>query len=430
MVHDRRFGLAGWVLGIAVAWGAWGCGRDEPSASEPASDCACESIGLKCCLAARACVPVDDPCPTPVLRPDASIEPAAPIACPAEHAVCGNPAHPVCAHLATDDANCGACGRDCLGSGCANGRCVPVTIANEPLMGAIAVDEQSLFMVAGRAVKRVPLGSCAAGSCTTVVSYFTGTVEPPLAVDDQLVYWRSSTPRAGIYAQGKDAPLASIERAIAVDDAERYYTATAVAPFGGAVYFTSDDGSVSRVERDGTGQRILIPAPVVPRPFQPSRSARSLTADRHGLVWAEWGVNVPSPPPSDIKTAALDGTGVSVLVPGLMGVWRLAVDDDSVFYATGTRIDRVPRSGGTPVHVYDTREHLPLDALTVSGDWVYYSWFGAIGKVRTDGSDNRILVVDDPGSRRPTIDIVRQLVVAGDWLYWAEDGGAVRAVPK
>lgn len=93
--------------------------------------------------------------------------------------------------LAVDPHNCGACGHDCLGGGCAAGRCQPVTlVADASLPGYVALDRDHVYWAAWSADGGVHRAPRDGGPPTPVAAPQPGTFA--LAVDDANVYFSTA----------------------------------------------------------------------------------------------------------------------------------------------------------------------------------------------------------------------------------------------
>ena len=220
------------------------------------------------------------PCSLPT--PDCSLG-----ACTCVHAQCAG----TCTDLATDPSNCGACGHDCLGGGCADGACLPVL----------------------------------------VTSYSGYPVQ--VASDGTSVYWTDFTGVA------KALISTGVVTRLSTSNTDGFPDGFVVT--GGYVYWSSDDG-VFRIGTAGGSAVTLVNA-----------DNGGVAADDTGVYWGgqvESGLNIQG----TVVASRFDGGATATLVTLSENqfVEALATDGTSVFFETtstdaGAQLWSVPRGGGT-----------------------------------------------------------------------------------
>jgi hypothetical protein len=127
--------------------------------------------------------------PRDVATPDVNLIDAG--TCEAGLAPCGA----VCVDLSSDPANCGACGHDCLGGGCASGACQPVTVATGGSPGVIAIAGATLYW-GDTVADTITVGAASPADGGAGPSVYHHTQHPvlALAVDPPVttLYWLES----------------------------------------------------------------------------------------------------------------------------------------------------------------------------------------------------------------------------------------------
>jgi hypothetical protein len=127
-----------------------------------------------------------DPCPIGAHAVAACEAGTCTLACDDGYADCdGNAANGCEALLATDAANCGSCGRSCLGDPCTAGLCAVTMLVEDSGISVLAVDDANLYWIAhGEDIMSLPV---AGGTWSALVTAQPGTSD--LAVDGTSVYW-------------------------------------------------------------------------------------------------------------------------------------------------------------------------------------------------------------------------------------------------
>jgi hypothetical protein len=322
----------------------------------------------------------------------------------------------------TDDANCGACGHDCLGGSCSEGRCQAIELASgfgQPW--GLAVDATHIYWAdhTGSAIARA---SKADGSAFEIVAAGSVGVDSPIdvAVDGDGVYFTSSSfgvtpsvmrcplaascgptelaasPEAptrirveGSYAYWLDIYAGSVRRADKATGAGEVKISTIDNGYLGGQYaeLTIDDAFVYWTNRT-PGELRRAPkgggAPELLRDEQARPSA--IVARDDTLYWANAGLDLGQ---GEILSMAKDGSGaITTIAIGQTYPAAIAVDATHVYwinegtdpgYADGS-LRRCARAGcaGPPEILLEPL--MDPRGLALDDDAVYVTTFGA-GKV-------------------------------------------------
>jgi len=374
---------------VIAAAGAWGCSAllNWSQDGQP-----CDSQGR--CLSGYTCVA--GKCQPGTAGPDASVPDAGP-----------GPGDAGCASdagIAQDPRNCGACGHDCAGGGCAAGRCTPYALASASWAfnlgldrGAVIWDVDDAVAVDGGIFRTAVDGS----SQTALVS---GRRARPLVVLDGGVYW--SAPPLGIWrVDAAGGPLLPLETALSADafgsDADFLYWSSVVAPSTTYLYQWALDGGQS--------------ATVVAIDSYPTSG---IGTDDTNLYWMNaLGHLLYEPKSQPLTTPHLLLTGVGAM----------AVTSTQLYYGTLSPADGgvwalglplLPDGGAGPstlLAATDFPTSINVDALglywTTASAVVWLAWDGGLPTVLS-------------GRASPN-----QVTSDGQALYWTEysaDGGLYR----
>jgi hypothetical protein len=285
---------------------------------------------------------------------------------------CDNNAANGCeANLASDENNCGQCGRVCPGIGiCQNGACpAEVLVQNINAPTCIALSATTVYFCGGGDSMVVPKAGGAAQTLET-----GGWVTGPegVALDSNASYWtypNADEVRKDTLTPGTaDTQLAAnVDLAYAIDlDATH-------------VYFVSSNtttGSVRRVLKDGTQAEVIASNQQEPRGIaldanyvywvnrvggQVARADKAslavqilatgqanpnrIAVDATSMYWTNRGNGT-------VMKANLDGTSVTTLASGFNSTYAIAIDATHVYFTTDQNpgvVTKVAKTGGTPV---------------------------------------------------------------------------------
>ncbi len=237
------------------------------------------------------------------------------------------------ADLQTDAKNCGACGVDCGGAKCLDGRC-------------------------------------------GVIDFVSDQNRPSaVAADDKAVYWTNYASSGSVVA----VPLAGGSPKTL---AEKQNLPDGIAVDNGTVYWTTGKGSIMSVPSSGGKLKTLASGQSHPS---------AITAKGDSVYWVNQTSN------GSVMSVPAGGGKASQLVESVSMPCGIAVDDTSVFYSSyslGT-VARVPRSGGKPIELA-AGQAFPC-AVDVVGDAVYWVNTGkpsSVMKVSLKGGKPKALVAD------------------------------------
>lgn len=280
---------------------------------------------------------------------------------------------------ATDanDANCGACGRNCQGGACSGGHCSPVVLAKDQSAPyRLAVNSTHVYWTEGAAVKRVQK---VGGFVDTI---YGGDPNQPfestwaVVATESDVYWTASNPgtvyRAAPGGQNRVAFASGQDSAagIAVDSTHVYWVRYTTAAGGGVYRKLITGGSVELVSSDVGG---------------PS----ALAVDADSVVWvATQGGRV-------MKADKAAGATPVILKDGVEGPWSVAVHGDFVFVIEDDvefgRVLRIPKTGGDAVVLADKQRFPFTVAADDSGVYWTSAFDGKVLRCDFDGANQRVV---------------------------------------
>jgi hypothetical protein len=291
-------------------------------------------------------------------------------------------------NVLTSGADCGACGRVCLGAqACTAGTCPVTTYIVGGQLGGLAVDASWVYFAdqsSTGAIFEAPLGG---GTPQSVYADNQATV---LAVDATNLVWLhlndqiDSRPLSGGTPTILASPAGVLD--IALDGGWVYYGTS-----GGVLARVPEDGSASPVTMesgkapaslavDGTdvyfaassGDVLSVPVGaqnVTASPFASNASAVAVATDATTVYWATANGLVYGQA-KNASTSTLLGSAASIAT-------NLVTDGVSLYFGTTTgEIERLAVSGGTPLTVAtqqsSTLKFVAVDATSVY--WVSSSW--------------------------------------------------------
>jgi hypothetical protein len=226
---------------------------------------------------------------------------------PCGGAMCGGS----CVDLATNGANCGACGHDCLGGGCVGGRCQAVAIAeNVPGPFAIAVDDAEVFFTSSAGVLKCPKSGC--GGFPVKLASCTGD-----------------------------------------------WACGAIALVGDDVYFGTE-GGLARCAKAGCNQAHTLVAP-------DQSQISAIVADAQNLYFTRGNVA------GTVMKCALGACTPTPMATGVDFPGALAVDATHAYWVDGdNHVTKAPIAGGAPTDLV-TDTYMLRDGLALANGHAYWT---------------------------------------------------------
>jgi len=343
---------------------------------------------------------------------------------------------PCGADLQTDAHNCGACGRDCLGSTCSAGACQPTLVAQSTTISpyGLALDNGTLYFTNVHNSDYHSVGkvdaSATNGTITLLVDYGTGYTTPlvdgvvwGLAVQNGFFY-------TAIYAGGGQNGKweAGVDRCpttgctgntLAVYGDDSYTIATnATNVFWGATD-TNDSYNVYKANLDFTGTTSIA---------TPDSEVNGIVVDGSNLFFGTF----------DGVFACTPTCATNAITQGVSDAELLAVDANNVYYSStqsgNPAVLYVPKTGGVP-SIIATDVMLP-NGVAVDDNYVYFADIGdtansTTGKVArcpktgcSLGTETTLSVGAAAG------DNPREVVLDSQYVYWGTRGGKIWRVAK
>jgi hypothetical protein len=308
-----------------------------------------------------------------------------------------------CVDTQRSSVDCGACGHDCLGGGCVEGRCQPIVLASglrQPDGLALGPGHVYFTCYGDGTVQKVPRGG---GTATALIG---GEDQPHgIAVDATSVYWTASGKQGSLrkLALGGGVPLTLVGELqtpweLAVDSTDVYLT-------------VSGAGAVMRVPLDGSMPTTLIAAQGQPQ---------GIAIDADNVFFA-------ARTSSSIKQLPIVGGNPLTLASNQQLPLEVAVDGSYVYWTTEIGVlGRLPIGGGGLLKTL-LSGHEPLAGLALDADNLYYVVTGAKGRVMKMPKGGGAPVIMAEGQDQPT-----SVVVDEKSVYWTNrvEGGAVMKVAK
>ncbi len=248
-------------------------------------------------------------------------------------AACGD----VCVDLANDPLNCGRCGHDCQGGGCALGMCQPIVLV--PMQSGatgVAIDATSIYWTAS--LDGTVMKANLDGSNVTVLAdnQFTPT---DIVVDSTSVYWLSQVSTVFGHGLVSRVPLAGGPLTVLASGLPS--TGAGLAVHAGSVYFESD-GTFSAYDA-GPVMTVPIGGGDVAAAVSGALLGEGVAADDTDIYWGGsdggvWG---------SVTRTAIDG-GSSTMLTSLFGYApsALVIDEANVYWADLFNVSQTPLSGG------------------------------------------------------------------------------------
>jgi hypothetical protein len=262
-----------------------------------------------------------------------------------------------CSDTMADKLNCGKCGHSCLGGACLAGACQPVTLASGFSARDVLVDKEHVYWIEPNLAKAMQANK----DGTNALQLGGGTVNilVGLAIDDTNVFWDS---RDEIVLRCKiggctNTPAvvtsdASLVQGLAVDATNVYWVEQ------------TTPGQVRKAAKSGTTATSTAlftdPAPGTAGDFT------AIATDGVDVFWAA----------SDGKIRRISNAGgaVTVVGTGTGTAYRLAVDDQNVYWSAGEdtgTINIAPKGGANGGTVLAAQQSNPL-GVAVDQNSIYW----------------------------------------------------------
>jgi hypothetical protein len=287
-----------------------------------------------------------------------------------------------------------------------------------------------------------------------LVTLASGQLSPfTIAIDGDSVYWANdgaqnegdvSIAKVPLTGGAVTALVSGVKGAdgIAVDGSHVYFCGLGAAgvqllsvPLGGgqpslvAYGFTNDPIAVGTrgVYGSGPGQILVAPfvgggaTPVVPAGTLDSSSFETygIAVDAHFVYWTMFM------DPTSVMKAPIEGGAATILTSTVGPAFGLAVDADSIYFATGEGVMKVPLAGGATTMLSSS----PAAGIAIDAAYVYFTNFnvgaGAVKKVAKSGGATITLAT---GQSLPW-----GIAVDATSVYWTDAGdeaGATGTIMK
>lgn len=315
------------------------------------------------------------------------------------------------ANLTTDGANCGACGHDCLGGGCKDARCLPVTLASgQSVPSVLAIDDSFVYwtnQIDNGALMRI----AKKGGTPEVVA--TGALPPGgVAVDATSIYWSEFGSGGSVWKLDKSG-VGDGGTPIALANGQA--TSGSVALDSDHVYWTTP-GTIRRVLKSGGPVDTLASSQLQPG---------GLVAELGWVFWTNIGGGTV------VGQDFVDG-GIHVIAAGQNYPVGLAADFGNLYWANylpdqdggAPRVMSIAKANQTVPVVLADQQSGPL-AVAQFGLHVYWTnnVSGTIMRVPKVGGTVETLATGQGAPAGMAVDATA--------VYWVNrDDGTVMALRK
>jgi hypothetical protein len=286
-----------------------------------------------------------------------------------------------------DPHNCGAPGRDCLGSTCESGICAPQVLLTPDQYGfapdagllpdaPVAIDDQNLYFVVGTSVYGIPK---AGGTVFTVATApaASSVLAPSLLLDGGTLYWAFATP---------DGAGGGIESVYSAPTSARGSPGTAIAsiPIQGE-HLNSPNISIGDRIIGALGQTLYLADPCLDVVSLPTAGGSALAPVYTPCVpdpFIDGGPLVPALT-SGTPPIFFDRAGASMFVS--LGIWSAAGGVEHVQLPSGAAQPLPtlpsPPAAAFPAPLPDGGPEIVVSWLGVANGTVYAAALGASGRL-------------------------------------------------
>jgi hypothetical protein len=302
---------------------------------------------------------------------DGSVGPdecASGLCCAGNEVVCGDS----CLDVASDSANCGACGHDCGGTACSAGVCMPLTlavVANAPAQ--LADDGADLtFATRGELTSSGAVYRLAKAGGTPSVIYRGLADNPVLAIaDDRSILVADSGQASGCQVTGSAGSIITLEGSTPpalLSMGRRCVASLTATPTGFAwiedvprrIFGGGDpEAFIASLPSNASPQQ----APTIVRDRVPGRMPRNLQRVGDALMWTERD--------SILELTGTTPTTVASISDSFATISAFAADANEIVYASGSTL--VLRSRATAAERTLTSDLDRATLVALDADFIY-----------------------------------------------------------
>lgn len=311
-----------------------------------------------------------------------------------------------CVDTSSDGANCGACGHDCLGGGCAGSMCQPVVLASGQNPQDIAADGTNVYWLNLNATDET-VKQCAVSNCSgTMITLGHSATPGRIAVSSTTVFWTTGT--SGTLVACTIGGCAGTPIQIATGTEPR---GIAVLPDGAHIVWT-DDVSGTILMCNATGGACSTTRTTLASSID---SPLAVAADSNNayFLFSSGGVG----------QVALTGGAVTTLFSSGTSVWNIAASATTVYWTDYSL-------GGpfaVPIGSGKVSKLATLDTFGLAVDSQYVYWTDStpeVAKCPLSGCTSGTI-------RLATVQSMGPLAIDGQRVYWGDTkAGTVSWVAK